>query len=129
MKLSFINLCDQQATIKGLTANNLPGQLPNSFTFIAGVDVQILSDGQVLETLPDGSGIQLDFPTSGDQCAVLYWNGSAWIEITQKTSDDQLARLVESDAANELYQIESSGEGSYKVLTTEQTGIFVLVKK
>lgn len=132
VKLSFINLCDQQASLKGITANNLPGKLPNSFTLVAGIDVQVLSEGQVLKTLPDDSGIQLDFPTvggSGEQFAVLYWDGSAWIEITQKTSDDKVAGLVEFDAANELYQIESSGEGSYKALTTEQTGIFVLVKK
>jgi hypothetical protein len=132
VKLSFINLCGEQASLKGITANNLPGKLPNGFTLVAGIDVQVLSNGQVLKTLPDDSGIQLGFPTvggAGDQFAVFYWDGSDWIEITQETSDDKVAGLVELNAANELYQIESSGEESYKVLTTEQTGIFVFVKK
>lgn len=132
VNLSFFNLCDEQASLKGITANNLPGKLPGGFTLVVGIDVQVLRDGQALETLPADSGIQLDFPTVGgasDQFAALYWDGSAWIEIMQKTSDDKVAGLLEFDAANELYQIESSDEESYKVLTTEQTGIFVLAKK
>ncbi len=132
VQLSFINLCDQQAAIKGLTTGSLPGKLPNGFTFVAGLNVQILSNGQILQALPDGSGIQLDFPTSGsadDQFTVLYWNGSAWVEITQKTSEDKVSALVDADAANELYQIEFADDAFYKVLTTEKTGTFVLVKK
>jgi hypothetical protein len=132
VKLSFVNLCDQQASLKDITTNNLPGKLPNGLALVVGIDVQILSDGQVLETLPDGSGIQLDFLTGGDvedEFAVLYWDGSNWMEITQRASDDKVAGLVNFDAANELYQIGSSSEGSYTVLTTEQTGIFVLVEK
>ena len=132
VKLSFINLCDQQATIKGITAGSLPGKLPSGFTFVTGLNVQILNDGLVLQALPDGSGIQLDFPTSGaadDEFVVIYWNGSAWIEVTQKTSEDKVSALVDTNAANELYQIESAGDAFYKVLTTEETGIFVLVKK
>jgi hypothetical protein len=132
VQLSFINLCDQQASIKGLTTSNLPGKLPNGFTFVTGLNVQTLSNGQILQALPDGSGIQLDFPTSGgadDRFAVLYWNGSAWLEITQITSKDKVSTLVDANPANEFYQIESPGDAFYKVLTTEKTGTFVLVKK
>jgi hypothetical protein len=132
VKLAFINLCDQQAAIKGVTAGNLPDTLPNDFTFVAGLDVRILSDSEVLQDLPDGSGIQLDFPISGgvdDHFAVLYWNGNAWVEVTQKTSEDKVSTLVDVNAAIELYQIESAGEALYKILTTEKTGTFVLVKK
>jgi hypothetical protein len=132
VQLSFFNLCDQQTTIKDITSSNLPGKLPNDFTFVMGLNLQILNDGEVLPDLPDGSGIQLGFPASGDpddQFAVLYWNGSAWVEITQKTGEDKVSELLETNATNEFYQIESGDPEFYKVLTTEKTGSFVLVKK
>jgi hypothetical protein len=132
IKLSFINLCDEQTMLKGISASRLPGKLPSGFTFVAGLDVKILSEGEVLQALPDGSGIQLDFSTSGGEdnhFAVLYWNGSAWVEITQKTSEENVSALVDTNTANEFYQIDSADGDVYKVLTTEKTGIFVLVKK
>ena len=132
IQLSFINLCDQQTTIKGVTAGSLPDQLPNGFTFVTGLNVQILNNGQALANLPDASGIQLDFPTPGgadEQFAVLHWNGSAWVEITQTTSEDKVSALLDANAANELYQIESDDSEFHKVLTTEKTGTFVLVKQ
>ena len=130
IQLSFIHLCDQQAAIKGVTTDSLPGKLPDGFTFVTGLNVQIFSEGKVLSALPDGSGIQLDFPVSGDdQFAVLYWNGTTWIEITQKTNEDNVSSLVDANPANELYQLESADGNFYKVLTTEKTGTFILVKK
>lgn len=112
-----------------MTAGNLPGKLPNGMTFTSGVNVQILNEGQVMQDLPEGAGIQLDFPISADQYAVLYWDGSKWIEITQTAGEDQVSGLVNTNSANELYLLESSEEAFYKVLTTEKTGVFVLVKK
>ena len=130
IQLSFFNLCDQQAAIEGITADSLPGKLPNGFTFVTGMNIQIFSDGEVLPTLPDGSGIQMDFPASdGEQFAVLYWNGTTWIEIMQKTSEDNVSSLVDANPVNELYQIESADGNFYKILTTEKTGTFVLVRK
>ena len=132
IKLSFINLCDQQTKLKGVDASGLPGRLPSGFTFVTGLDVKILNDGEVLQALPYGTGIQLDFSISagGDaQFAVLYWNGSVWIEITQKASEENVSELVDAYTANELYQIDSADGDVYKVLTTEKTGTFVLVKK
>jgi hypothetical protein len=131
IQLLFINLCDQQATIKGVTSSSLPGKLPNGFTLVAGLHLQILSEGEILQELPDGSGVQMDFPTSGadDQFAVLFWNGNAWVEITQTSSEDKVSVLVNANAANEFYHIGSTDGDFYKVLTTEKTGIFVLVKK
>lgn len=64
----------------------------NGVKLVAGIEIQILREGQVLEMLPDGSGIQLDFPSAdgvGDQFVALYGNGNAWIEITQETSGEQ----------------------------------------
>lgn len=99
-------------------------------TDVTGLNVQIFNDGKALSTLPDGSGIQLGFPVSeDDQFAVLHWNGSMWIEITQKTNEDNVSSLVDANPANELYQLESADGNFYQVLTTEKTGTFILVKK
>jgi hypothetical protein len=73
--------------------------------------LEILSQGQVIDQLPNGAGIQFDFPMlsgSSDQFAVLAWNGSAWVEVPSQSENDQ---------------------NFYQVVTTSQTGIFVLVKK
>lgn len=130
IQLTFLNLCDQQTTLKNVTAGNLPGNLPQGFSFVMSLDVKVLTNGQALQNLPNGSGIQMDFPVSGaDQFAVLYWNGSSWVEIAQQISEDKVSQVAGSSTDNNLYQILSSGDAFYKVLTTEKTGSFVLVKK
>jgi hypothetical protein len=130
IKLTFLNLCDQQTTIKNVTADSLPGKLPQSFSFVMGLDVKVLSNGQAIQALPNGTGIEMDFPISGtDQFAVLYWNGSSWVEISQQISEDKISQVVGSSTDNALYQILSSGDAFYKILTTDKTGVFVLVKK
>ncbi|MBN2117953.1 MAG: HYR domain-containing protein [Anaerolineales bacterium] len=111
IRLSFMSLCDYQTTLNNVGSNNLPGTLPNGYTFVMGLDLSILSENQAIENLPDGTGIQMDFPIldgSSDQFSVLHWNGSEWIEVPPQTSDD---------------------ENFYQVRTTGETGIFVLVKK
>jgi hypothetical protein len=130
IKLTFLNLCDQQTTIKSVTADSLPGKLPQGFSFVKGLDVKVLSNGQAIQDLPNGTGIEMDFPISGtDQFTVLYWNGSSWVEISQQISEDKISQVVGSSTDNALYQILSSGDAFYKILTTDKTGIFVLVKK
>ncbi|HMB25481.1 MAG TPA: hypothetical protein VKP08_21710, partial [Anaerolineales bacterium] len=111
VKLSFMNLCDYQTTLDNVNPNNLPGALPDGYSFVMGVDLDILSDGEVIAALPNGAGIQFDFPLLGesrDQFAVLTWNGSEWIDVPAQGSDDQ---------------------NVYQVTTTSQTGIFILVKE
>jgi len=130
IKLTFLNLCDQQTLIKNVTAGSLPGKLPQGFSFVMGLDIKVLSNGQTLQNLPNGSGIQMDFPiSSGNQFAVLYWNGSSWVEGSQQLSEDQVSQVVASSADDNLYQIKSTSDAFYKVLTTDKTGTFVLVKK
>ena len=72
----------------------------------------------------------MDFPISGaDEFAVLYWNDSEWIEVSQSLGEDKIAEAVIADTENEFYQIQSSGDAFFKILTTEKTGVLVLVKK
>ncbi|HMB23458.1 MAG TPA: HYR domain-containing protein, partial [Anaerolineales bacterium] len=79
IKLSFTSLCDYQTTLENVNASDLPGALPDGYSFVMGLDLDILSEGEVIDALPNGAGIQFDFPLLGesrDQFAVLTWNGS-----------------------------------------------------
>jgi hypothetical protein len=111
VRLSFTNLCGYQATLDNLNPPDLPGVLPDGYSFVMGLDLRILRGNQAVEQLPEGTEVQLAFPLLGnspDRFAVLSWDGSAWKEVAPQGSSDP---------------------GFYQVTTTEQTGIFVLVKK
>jgi hypothetical protein len=84
----------------------------------------------------------MDFPIyaqSQDQFAVLYWsdadgNGSGeWIELSQQLSPDEISKILSSSAGDELYRL-VDGSASltdlfYPILTTDKTGVFILVNK
>ncbi|HXQ35154.1 MAG TPA: hypothetical protein VN843_14155, partial [Anaerolineales bacterium] len=72
-----------------------------------------------------------------DQFAVLLWDDEdgdgkgEWLDVTQLVIDQDLSKLMSGDPDDELYQIMPTKtlEAFYRVLTTEKTGTFVLVKK
>lgn len=128
--VKFHNLCDYQAVINRIAANGLPGALPNGTTFIEGLDVQVLANGQALQTLPNTSGVEMNFPLADNSIyAVLHWNNGQWVEITQSMNIADLLKVLSTDAAVELYKMSTSSASSHNVLTTEFTGTFILVKK
>ena len=132
IKLSFINLCNQQTILNAIDVNNLPGQLPNGLTFVMGLNLNILSQNQILGDLPNGTGVQISFPISGssvDPYEVLHWNGNEWIQISQQINNDQLTHVLGMNAEDEFYQVQDATSGFYQILTTGKTGSFVLVKK
>jgi hypothetical protein len=132
VKLSFLNLCDSQTILSNLDLNDLPGALPDGYSFEMGLDVSILSENQAIEELPNGTGIQMDFlilSGSKDQFVVLYWDGSQWVEVSEQISSEEVSQFVNENGGTELYQVETALDTSYQVLTTNQTGIFVLAKK
>ena len=130
IKVIFYNLCEQQAVLNGVDVNSLPGDLPTGFSLVTGVNVTVLGQGQLLDPLPAGAGIEMDFPVkSADQFAVLYWDNGQWVEITQSLNEADLAKALSNDANDELYRIISSNGDMYKTLTAEKTGTFILVKK
>jgi hypothetical protein len=130
IKVIFYNLCDQQALLTSEDVNTLPGNLPAGITFVAGLNVNVLDQGQVLDQLPAGAGIEMDFPTGqSGQFAVFFWDGSKWVEVTQSLNDADITKALSDDASNELYKLVSSDNGKFKTLTTENIGTFVLVKK
>ncbi len=128
--VKFHNLCDYQAVINRVAANGLPGALPNGTTFVEGLDVQVLSNGQAVRTLPNASGVELNFPLADNSTyAVLHWNNGRWVEIAQSMDVNNLLKILSTDAAVELYKMSTSSAKSNNVLTTEFTGTFILVKK
>ena len=136
IKVSFYNLCDYQTTLHSVAASDLPAGLPEGFEFVMGLDLAILSEGQFIEELPAASGIQMDFPTyeqSLDQFAVLFWSEAdgKWIEVTAQINADEISQTLNATAESELYQVltESLSELFYQALTTQHTGVFILVKK
>ena len=142
IRLSFFNLCDQQTTIHSVEASDLPDKLPAGFSFVMGLNVDILTEGQIIKELPNGSGIEMDFPIynqSQDEFTVLYWsdedgNGHGeWIEVSKQISSDEISQMLNANSGNELYQLLDGSQSLmdlfYQTLTTEKTGVFVLVKK
>jgi hypothetical protein len=136
IKVSFYNLCDYQTTLNSVAASDLPSALPEGFEFVMGLNVDILSEGQFIDELPAASGIEMDFPTydqSLDQFAVLFWSEAdgKWIEVSDQINAGEVSQTLNATAENELYQVltESLGDLFFQALTTQHTGVFILVKK
>ena len=130
VKLTFHNLCGHQTIITNKDLAGLPASLPNGYTFVKGLDVLVLKKGEALENLPDDTGIQLDFPSPGSsEYALLFWDGTQWSEIKETISDNQINTFITDASGNELFRIGPTSSGLSKALTTELTGLFVLVKK
>ena len=143
IKISFFNLCDYQSTMQDVGGNSLPDNLPEGYSFVMGMDVDVLLNGQVIKELPVGSGVQIDFPindTPKDQFVVLYWSDDdgdgegVWLEVSQKVAEDKLSEALLKNVEDELYQItrdalNQTDDIYYPIITTEKTGIFVLVTK
>jgi hypothetical protein len=136
IKVSFFNLCDYQTTLNSVGAGDLPADLPEGFSFVMGLDVDILSEGQFIEELPEASGIEMDFPIyeqSADQFAVLFWSEAdgKWIEVSQQINANEISQTLNANAEDELYHVlsESLSDLFHQILTAQKTGVFLLVKK
>lgn len=133
VRVSFMNLCDQQTVINAVEGSTLPGDLPAGYSFVMGLDLDILSDGQSLETLPAGTGVELDFPVGATgEYAVLFWDEDQgkWVEVSSALDAAQLTGALNSEDGDGLYQLSEDVPDLFlEVLTTNKTGIFVLVQK
>jgi hypothetical protein len=139
IKLTYYNLCDYQTAIHSVGSSELPGKLPTGFSYVLGLNVHILSNGQIVKNLPNGTGIEMDFPLnkqSQAHLALLYWNDpegdgkGEWVQITKQLGKDKIFQTLSVKSADEFYKlITSATDTFYPNLTTDKTGIFILVKK
>ncbi len=140
VKFVFHNLCDDQTVITNVNKDKLPEKLPAGYSFLKALDVRVLNQGLIAKSLPSGTGIQIAFPIPNglqEQYAVLYWNDEngdgkgEWIEISQSINGDTISKVILDDPKDELYHINLGPNevDLYKIITTEKTGVFVLVKK
>ena len=136
VRVTFHNLCDNDAVLTSIDNTTLPALLPNGFTLVQGLDIRVLANSQIVKELADGTGVQLDFPipsNTQDQYAVLLWDNELqqWLDVSQLLKDTELPKALSNDAEDELYQLMPTDltKAFYRTLTTKKTGVFVIVKK
>lgn len=139
VKLTYYNLCDYQTTIHSVGSSELPDKLPAGFSYVMGLKVDILSNGQLVKNLPNGTGIEMDYPLNQqtrDHLALLYWNDpdgdgkGQWVQVSKQLGKDKIFQTLSIKSADEFYKlITSAADTFYPNLTTDKTGIFILVKK
>jgi hypothetical protein len=91
------------ATLQGLTADDLPGNVPDGSTFASALSVQ-LSAGEV--NLPGSLTVSFNVSGKTGPFAMLHWDGTSWVEVPGTLTED----------------------GHYEA-TVDFTGTFVLVSK
>ncbi len=117
----------------------MPGKLPAGFSYVLGLKVEILSNGQIVKNLPNGTGLEMDYPLnkqSQDQLVLLYWNDpdgdgkGEWVQVSKQLGKDKILQTLSIKSTDEFYKlITSAADTFYPNLTTDKTGIFILVKK
>ena len=120
-------------------ARELPAALPTGFSYVMGLKVDVFSSGQLVKDLPNGSGIEIDYPLnkeSRDKLSLLYWNDpdgdgkGEWVEFKQQLAKDKIYQALGMKSTDEFYKLIASASDLFDpTLTTDKTGIFILVKK
>ena len=112
--ITFHNLCGYQSIITRVDSNALPGQLDGGMSFANGINIALLLNGEIVEELPAGSEVEVNFPISqdSDNFTALQWDhaGHSWLEFPQ------------GQPANSMNNF-------YQVVTTESAGTIVLASK
>jgi hypothetical protein len=89
---AYENLCDVEFQLKDVAEDALPGALPSGATQLGSLEAQVTSGGNALGELPVGGKITLKFPvpagTDASTLVVLFWNGTAWVEVSGGTVVD-----------------------------------------
>jgi hypothetical protein len=136
IRITFHNLCDHQSIINDVESNSLPAELPDGLLFVDALNIAVLFEGDRVEGLPLGTGVQVDFPittNAQDEYAVLLWDNEIkeWLDVTQLMKDDELSKILSTDTDDKLFQIvpTETTKALYRILSAEKTGTFVIVKK
>ena len=80
------------ASVERGDESNLQGALPAGWEYVAAIEVYLFRRGTELSVWPGGAAITISFviPPAylGRQFAILYWNGSGWVEIPASVTAD-----------------------------------------
>jgi len=79
-------MCGYEAALVEETPDSLPGELPEGYTFTAGLTLELFRGGAQIEELEDGT-LQVSFVLPEEvegELVILYWDAEAgeWVEIT-----------------------------------------------
>jgi hypothetical protein len=119
-KTTFKCPVDGSGSVTTLTADGLPGDLPEGVEFVSGMGA-----GQS----PDGNDIALDgfvimsflIPegVASADLAILYWNGTEWVDLASTTFED----------GREVIDGGHKTDNGYFEAAVNFSGVFVLVTK
>jgi hypothetical protein len=115
-QISFTNFCGGYSTqLTEVTGNGLPAALPKGDKYVGGVNIGLLHDGSLTDTLPKDSSIKISIPVpsgmDGKNLVILFWDASAkggagdWVEKSATVVNGKVT------------------------LTIDEPGVFVLVEK
>ncbi|MCX6068795.1 MAG: hypothetical protein NT121_24100, partial [Chloroflexi bacterium] len=95
-QVALASLCGYSTIVDQTVEVSMPGNLPDSNSFVGGINLTILQDGNPVNVLPDGAIIILSFEIpagmSGESLALLYWDSAAgaWVEKSATVEDGKL---------------------------------------
>jgi hypothetical protein len=93
--LPLLPISQVVADITSLTLDQLPADLPEGKTFAAELTVKLLLDGEEVDEAPSGVQIAFEIPANADATfTVLFWNGTAWVEVPSTVVDGQVVFTV-----------------------------------
>ena len=70
------------ATLTRLSRENLPGPLPDGFTYLSGMSIHVIRRGIPLETLDTAMTLSFLRSAQLSNLSILFWNGSTWQELS-----------------------------------------------
>ena len=135
-QVRFIGLCDFDAVINKIKAEDLPAPLPENTRFVSDMLVQVFQEDQLLKLLSPGS-IEITFLIPAESrnktLGLFFWDTitSDWMEIPLETPETGFPiPLNPNDPADQRVILNGLSDGVLRAITQENfSSLFVLVEK
>jgi hypothetical protein len=128
----FGGFCLGDAQLNGVTESNLPGVLPDGFSFGDSFTASYLQGGTPQQVLPTGGFVQISFvipaELQGKDLVILFWDATAgkWIEIPLSGSESGFSA---SNAAMQVLSGLTITPDGHATATVNFSGTFILAVK
>jgi len=127
-EVAFANLCGYSSLLDEAAEVSLIATLPDGDVFISGIDITLIQNGVLVNSLPAGAGITLSFELpagmTGETLTLLYWDPSAkggegdWIELATTIEYGQVVVLLTPDTPvtfpGSFALVDKNTEGAHK---------------